>query len=92
MPVDKELAKKDPDELTPEEAERLAISNSLVSLDDYNPADVADDEKVVEDVNGRSIVAKDLAAEEDKDQEAAAKDAATKPEPPLSSQTRDKSK
>lgn len=67
MPVDKSLAKKDPAELSAEEAELLAIQRSNVSLDEYNPEEVAADEIVVQGPNRETRAAKDFVEDENAD-------------------------
>lgn len=48
MPENKDLANKDLEDLTEEEAAQLAYSRSTVSLDEYNPEELAPEERVVE--------------------------------------------
>lgn len=48
MPENKDLAGKDLEDLTEEEATQLAYSRSTVSLDDYNPEELAPEDRVVE--------------------------------------------
>lgn len=68
MPVDKSLEKKDPAELTSEEAELLAIQRSNVSLEEYDPSQVAADEIVVQGGAGREArAAKDWVSDENAD-------------------------
>lgn len=46
MPELKDLAKKKPEDLSREEASRLAYSRSTVSLDDYDPSQIAPEDRV----------------------------------------------
>jgi hypothetical protein len=48
MAEDKALASKDLDDLTEREAQRLAESRATASLEDYDPSELKDSEKVVE--------------------------------------------
>lgn len=63
MAEKKDLASKDIDDLSETEAAELAYSRSTVSLDDYNPAELAPEDKVVE-WDKRSFKNSEEAAEE----------------------------
>lgn len=79
MPVDKTLAGKDVDELTAAEAETLARQRSEVSLEEYNPREVDEDDKVVEAPDRGSLTVKELRESQEADSDAP-KGAVTKDE------------